>query len=46
MFEFEIIYKATGEHDFLFGYSQKNLVARYPDIDPNSYDIISREFID
>lgn len=46
MFEFEIIYKATGEHDFLFGYSKQNLAVRYPNIDPDSYDIISREFID
>ena len=46
MFEFEIIYKATGEYDFLFGYSKKNLAERYPNIDPNSYDIIYHEFID
>lgn len=46
MYEFEIIYKSSGEHDFLYGYSYKDLIRRYPEIDPNSYTIVYREYID
>ena len=46
MYEYEIIYKSNGEHDFLFGYSLRDLARRYPEIDPNSYTIVYREYID
>jgi len=46
MYEFEIIYNGTEEHDFLYGYSVKDLARRYPDIDPNTYTIIYKERID
>ena len=46
MYEYEIIYKSNGEHDFLYGYSLRDLVRRYPEIDPNSYTIVCREYID
>ena len=46
MYEFEIIYKCSGEHDFLYGYSLRDLARRYPEIDPNSYKVIYREYID
>lgn len=46
MYEFEIVYNATGERDFLYGYSYKDLARRYPEIDPNSYTIVYREYID
>lgn len=46
MYEFEIIYNETREYDFLYGYSAGDLVRRYPNIDPNSYTIISRFYVD
>ena len=46
MYEYEIIYKFNGEHDFLYGYNLRDLVRRYPEIDPNSYTIVCREYID
>ena len=46
MYEFEIIYKSSGEHDFLYGYSLRDLALRYPEIDPNSYTVIYHEYID
>jgi hypothetical protein len=46
MFEYEIIYKATGDHDFLYGYSRKDLIRRYPELDPATYTIIYTEYID
>ena len=46
MYEYEIIYNGTNEHDFLYGYSLRDLARRYPEIDPNSYTIIYRESID
>lgn len=46
MYEYEIIYKATGENDFLYGYSLRDLAWRYPNIPPETYTIISREYID
>ena len=46
MYEFEIMYKDTKGLDILFGYSRKDLAKRYPDIDPDSYVILSREYID
>ena len=46
MYEFEIIYKVSGEHDFLYGYSQRDLLRRYPEIPPETYTIISRDYID
>ena len=46
MYEYEIIYKATGENDFLYGYSLRDLARRYPNIPPETYTIISREYID
>lgn len=46
MYEYEIIYKSNGEHDFLFGCSLRDLARRYPEIDPNSYTIVYREYID
>ena len=44
--KYEIIYKSNGEHDFLFGYSLRDLARRYPEIDPNSYTVVYREYID
>lgn len=46
MYEYEIIYKSNGEHDFLFGYNLRDLARRYPEIDPNSYTVVYREYID
>ena len=46
MYEFEIIYKNTNEHDFLYGYSLRDLALRYPEIDPSTYVVVSREYID
>ncbi len=46
MYEFEIIYKVSGEHDFLYGYSRKDLTRRYPEIDPSTYTIWYVEYID
>ena len=46
MYEYEILYKGTNEHDFLYGYCPRDLARRYPEIDPNSYTIIYREYID
>ena len=46
MYEFEIVYKVSGEHDFLYGYSRKDIVRRYPEIDPASYSIVYVEYID
>ena len=46
MYEYEIIYKSNGEDDFLFGYNLHDLARRYPEIDPNSYTIVYREYID
>lgn len=46
MYEFEIRYLATGETDFLYGYSVRDLVRRYPRIPPDTYVIICREYID
>ena len=46
MYEFEIIYKSSGEHDFLYGYSLRDLARRYPDIDPDSYVVLMRTYID
>ena len=46
MYEYEIRYLATGETDFLHGYSIKDLHRRYPNIDPHTYVIIAREYID
>lgn len=45
MYEFEIIYNGTNEHDFLYGYSLRDIVKRYPEIDPHTYTVISREYI-
>lgn len=46
MYEFEIRYLANGETDFLYGYSIMDLVRRYPNIDPHTYVVVSREYID
>lgn len=46
MYEFEIMYKATQEIDFLYGYSERDLVRRYPNIPRDSYTILYREYID
>lgn len=46
MYEYEIIYNGTNEHDFLYGYSLRDLARRYPEIDPNSYTAVYREYID
>ena len=45
MYEFEIIYNGTNEHDFLYGYSLRDIIKRYPEIDPHTYTVISREYI-
>lgn len=46
MYEFEIRYLDTDEIDFLYGYSANDLVRRYPHIDPTSYKIERRDYID
>ena len=46
MYEYEIIYTTTGEHDFLYAHSRRDLLRRYPEIDPNTYTIIYSEYID
>jgi hypothetical protein len=46
MYEYEIIYKRTNEHDFLYGYSLRDLARRYPEIDPSTYTVVRREYID
>ena len=46
MYEYEIIYKDTNEHDFLYGYSLQDLARRYPEINPSTYTVICREYID
>lgn len=46
MYEYEIIYSATGQHDFLYGRSRDDLIRRYPDIDPATYTVIYTDFID
>lgn len=46
MYEYEIHYLATGEIDFLYGYSEQDLMRRYPKIPRDSYVIVMREYID
>ena len=46
MYEFEIRYLGTDEIDFLYGYSAKDLIRRYPHIDPATYKIECRNYID
>ena len=46
MYEFEIRYLATGETDFLYGYSLRDLTRRYPNIPTDTYVVIGREYID
>lgn len=46
MYEYEIIYKITGENDFLYDYSVCDLTRRYPNIPPETYTIIYCEYID
>ena len=46
MYEYEILYKGTNEHDILYGYSLRDLARRYPEIDPNSYMVLMRTYID
>ena len=46
MYEFEIRYLTTGDTDFLYGYSIKDLSRRYPNIDPRTYVVVGREYID
>ena len=46
MWEFEIVYKGTNNHDFLYGYNEKDLIRRYPHISPDVYIIIYKEYID
>ena len=46
MKEFEIIYKTTGNHDFLYGYSIKDLHKRYPNKNFDEFDIVYIEYID
>jgi len=46
MYEYEIIYKADGEHDFLYGHGLADLAARYSNISPDTYIIVYKEYID
>lgn len=46
MYEYEILYKGTNEHDILYGYSLRDLARRYPDIDPSTYVVLMRTYID
>ena len=46
MYEFEIRFLANGETDFLYGYSLRDLARRYPEIDPSTYVVVNREYID
>ena len=46
MWEYEVIIIGTEEHRFLYGYSEKDLVRRYPNLSPDKYEIVYREYID
>lgn len=46
MYEFEIHYLATGETGFLYGYGIADLARRYPHLDPSTYVVVGREYID
>jgi hypothetical protein len=46
MREFEIIYKESGENDLLYGYSEKDLITRYPSIPRHTYDIVGSWYAD
>ena len=46
MFEFEIIWKNTNIHAFLYGYNEKDLAKRYPQYSPETYEIVYKEYID
>lgn len=46
MYEYEIRYLENDEEDFLYGYSERDLIERYPKIPRSTYIIISREYID
>lgn len=46
MFEYEVYFEETNEFMFLYGYNMADLAKRYPDIDPKSYKIVYKEYID
>ena len=46
MYEYEIVFLANGEIDFLYGYSVADLAKRYPNIPTNTYTIVGRVYID
>ena len=46
MYEYTIRYLENGEEDYLYGYSERDLIRRYPEIPRSMYVIVSREYID
>ena len=46
MYEYTIRYLENGEEDYLYGYSERDLIKRYPEIPRSMYVIVSREYID
>ena len=46
MYEYTIRYLENGEEDYLYGYSERDLIKRYPEIPRDWYVIVSREYID
>ena len=46
MFEYEIINKTTGEHDFIYGYSRMDAWRRCTWLNQDSWKIVSVEYID
>ena len=46
MYEYTIRYLENGEEDYLYGYSERDLIERYPKVPRSTYVIIGREYID
>ena len=46
MYEYEIRYLENDETDFPYGYDERDLIKRYPEIPRSMYVIVSREYID
>ena len=46
MWEFEVVVKETNEHKFMYGYSEKDLVRRYPNLLSDKYEIVYKEYVD
>ena len=46
MFEYEIYNDRTNEHNFIFGYNQKDAFNRNKDINPIEWKVIAKEYFD